>query len=58
MKVHVAVSRDSEIEKAASNLSKAVKEALGPEKVHLVFVVTRIAPKGLSDVFGKNSIRM
>ncbi|MCH7616053.1 MAG: FIST C-terminal domain-containing protein [Nitrospinae bacterium] len=38
MKIHVAVSRDSEVEKVASVLSKAVKEALGSEKVDLVFV--------------------
>ena len=38
MKIHVAVSRDSEVEKVASVLSNAVKEALGSEKVDLVFV--------------------
>lgn len=38
MKVHVAVSRDSEVDKSVSMLSRAVKDALGPEKVDLVFV--------------------
>ena len=38
MKVHVAVSRDSDIEKATANLSNSVKEALGSEKIDLVFV--------------------
>ena len=38
MKVHVAVSRESEVEKVAAGLSRAVKEALGSEKIDLVFV--------------------
>ena len=38
MKVHVAVSRESEVEKVALLVSKAVKEALGPDKVDLLFV--------------------
>ena len=38
MKVHVAVSRESEVRKVATDLSRAVKEALGSRKIDLVFV--------------------
>ena len=38
MKVHVAVSRESEVEKVATDLSRTIKEALGSEKIDLVFV--------------------
>ncbi len=38
MKCHVAVSRESAVDRAASTLSKAVKDALGPDKIDLVFV--------------------
>ena len=38
MKIHVAVSRESEVEKIVADLSCAVKEALGPGKIDLVFV--------------------
>jgi small ligand-binding sensory domain FIST len=38
MKVHVAVSRESDVEKVATDLSREIKENLGSEKIDLVFV--------------------
>ena len=38
MKVHVAVSREFEVEKVVEDLSRAVKEALGSGKIDLAFV--------------------
>ncbi|MDT7042451.1 FIST signal transduction protein [Candidatus Nitronereus thalassa] len=38
MKVHVAVSRKSEIDDVVSDLSQSIKDALGTEKVDLMFV--------------------
>lgn len=41
MKVHVAVSRESEVEKVAADLSRAIKKALGSETIDLAFVFFR-----------------